>query len=260
MGLSDKDKRGIQIIIGIALAAAVLLGITIYLDATRPDLDLVDFCPKDESVPETIVLIDRTDPLSKTQQDFVWKRLGQLSETLTIYEKLSIYALSDDRSTWSAEPLFSFCNPGKKANPLYQTEWQIHQRFRKRFGGPLQEVLRQLLQDKETKQSPIMEMVETLSLKPNVLPSAPRRRLILVSDMMQNVPAYSHYQLPINYSTFASSVYAKAQRVNLSGATVEIVYLERETFKTYQNVQHAEFWEEWFHNNGAKLTRVDRVR
>jgi hypothetical protein len=260
MRLSEKDKQGLKLIVLIVVLASVLVGFFVYEHFRKVEIYEDTMCPKRRAVPEVLILIDKTDPLSDTQRAFVWKRISQIAETLELYERLSIYVLSDDRSTWSAAPLFAICNPGSTGNPLYQTEWQIHKNFRLKFGGPLESVLESLLVDRETKYSPIMEMVESLSLKTDVNGLAPRRRLVIISDMMQNTPAYSHYRLPIDYPAFSNSDYARQQKVNLSNAEASIIYLERESRKNYQSAAHVKFWEQWLHRNGAKLVAMERVR
>ena len=55
------------------------------------------------------------------------------------------------------------------------------------------------------------------------------RRLIIVSDLLQNVATYSHYTTAPDYEQFRHSPYAKFVSTSFAGIEVEIVYLNNQT-------------------------------
>lgn len=256
----DLDRKAVRNFVVIAAFIVGIIAYNVYRLYNAPALDLGTFCPEGGKVNHTIVLIDRTDPLSATQRDEIIKQLNALKSRLELYEKLSIFVLSDDESSWSAKPVFSMCNPGSKANPLTNTESKVRRRFEAFFSLPLQDKLNELMQIKESTHSPILEMLQSVSVKPDFANSA-HRRIVIVSDMMQNVSGYSHYSNgSLNYREFSKTVYGQSQNLKLTDVEVEILYLEREPLKKYQNVKHIRFWQEYFQSSGAKLKDIQRLR
>jgi hypothetical protein len=253
------DRLGKRIVIGVVFIALVLSIIILIVNANTPELDNA-LCPKEGPSAETVVIIDRTDPLTLTQKEFISKRVRQLADNLKQYERVSVYGLSDDMNTWNASPVRSICNPGSSANPFYQNPKKIRDLYERKFLQPIESDLSALQSDHASQYSPIMEMVESVSLRPELSRVPPKRHFVIVSDMMQNTPEYSHYKLPISYQNFATSPYAKSQRVSLRKASVEVIYLDREELKKYQQTQHIEFWQQWFYEGGAKMAPVIRVR
>ena len=84
--------------------------------------------------------------------------------------------------------------------------------------------------------------------------STKKRRLIVVSDMLQNTPEYSHYQNGADFSAWRNSAHGREfPQFSLLGVEVEILYLKRtdDFARAAQNRGHVRFWEDYFVELGA---------
>ncbi len=225
------------------------------------DIDETDLCPLDRAYPHTVLLVDKTDPFTPSQQLFLKNLTNKVKLELERYEKLSIYIL-DDENYLAPTPMFTMCNPGTGAgaNEFYQNPPRVQKRFDDFFGAPLEAVLAKLLEGAEAPHSPIMEMLREVSFIDDFNTETPERRLIVVSDMLQNMPAYSHYRRSIDYDGFAASAYADEVAALLGGVTVKVVYLWRPRTRNFQGRGHIRFWDRYFAEFGANLVEVERVR
>lgn len=253
------DRLGVILISGSAAVVIALLGVRFLIGGES--IDKTDLCPIDRPYPHTVLLVDKTDPFTPSQQRFLRNLTNKVKFDLERYEKLSIYVL-DNENYLAPAPVFAMCNPGTGAgaNELYQNPQRVQQRFDEFFGDPLDAVLEKLLEAAEAPHSPIMEMLREVSFVDDFNTETPERRLIVVSDMLQNMPAYSHYQDSIDYDGFAASAYADEVAALLGGVTVTVVYLWRPGTRNLQGLGHIRFWDRYFAEFGARLVEVERVR
>ena len=254
-----QDQLGKRILIIVGLVAMGLIATKLVLDLRRPEL-VENLCPKDGPLKEVVVLVDRTDPFTETQRKFVTQWISTVGQRLNQYERLSLYGLSSDESSWNAEPIFSQCSPGSQANELYQTKSKVRSAYLKSFEGPLNIALSEILTNAVHSSSPIMEMVFSISRRPELSGRVPERHFVIVSDMMQNSKDYTQYKLPIDYREFAKSPFSRTHNFGLERAAISILYLERQSLQNYQNSAHVEFWERWFSDKGARIVEVVSIR
>ncbi len=204
-------------------------------------------------------MIDKTDPLTGSQEDTLRSKISKLrNKDLQLYEKLSIYVL-DDRNYAFPEPRFAFCNPGgrKHANRIYQNPELMQNKFDEVFGTPLNKALADIQLGDTRPSSPIMEMIQTVGRLRDFRPTPThRRRLIIFSDMLQNVPDYSHYRTKPDYRIFKENSYAQRLRVDLGGVEVRIIYLLRNGARHLQTNAHGVFWEQYLESLGAQLSEI----
>lgn len=137
------------------------------------------------------------------------------------------------------------------ANELYQNPRMIRLRFEERFGEPLDTLLTDLTKGEVADRSPIMEMIRNVAYKGEFRDETAKRRLILISDMLQHMPEYSHYRTPVDYEAFAKSRYFEQVRPSLPGVEVRVIYLIRRGRESIQTAGHAVFWERFFKAAGA---------
>ncbi|MNG12715.1 hypothetical protein D3C84_963460 [compost metagenome] len=57
-----------------------------------------------------------------------------------------------------------------------------------------------------------------------------------------------------NYQSFSATVYGERSKTDLSGVKVEIHYLMK--YPKLQTMKQLHFWESYFEDAGAQLTRV----
>ena len=258
-GLSAQDRKGIEIA-GFAISFLfTLAALAVYLSGDRPDPETL--CLKNLQA-HTVILIDQSDALNKTQQRYVENMVQDFKKRLTRFEKFSIYILSE-KDYVAPTPVFSKCYPGSgdEANPVYQNPAKVQKKFQEFFQTPLQRELDRLLEPKTSETSPIMEMLREISYKDDFSSSVPLRRLLVVSDLVQNVPMYSQYKDPIDFEYFQKLNYSGEVKAELSGVQVTLAYIMRGDPETgLQQNSHTNFWMQYFATLGAQVALVQKIR
>lgn len=247
------------IIIGACLAVfCALFASAIVLSGESYDPET--FC-LDELSAHTAIVLDKTDPLNKGQQDFVLKYINKEKNRLKDFEKLSIFTLTEDTYI-DPEPVFSKCSPGtgENANGLYQNPKKIRLKFEKFFSAPLKEMLENIFSDNTNNQSPIFEMIRELSYREDFGKNVPERTLIIISDMMHHTSSYSHYREKTAYEDFSETSYGYEVVADLDSLTVKIIYLLRPGLTNVQGKRHLLFWEKYFQAMGAEIVEVRKIR
>jgi hypothetical protein len=260
LGRRARQRRTRELILGtlgfIAVAAIVLGGL--YYAKSRPkSLDKESLCPANGPTGHYVLLVDRTDPLSFTQMEAFKVTLRELVEKRTAEGYLlSVFVLGADFKE-GAKPIAELCNPGSGQNKSDLTEnvRQLKKQYQERFLDPLLKQSDALLATEPAKFSPILEMMQLVAIngfrKHNV--KGPRR-LIVMSDMLQNTPQYSMYKGTPDYSTFASSSYGQKAQLELHGVEVEVHYLMNSP--QLQTKRNLKFWEDYFDKAGARIVAV----
>ena len=243
-----------------ALSAAFLLvaGMAALLAAGRAgEYNAETFCPKNGEYARTAILIDGTDSLSDGQIKSVLEETGALRGRLELYEWTGVFVLGEDNLTLP-RPEIAICNPGNEntANPIYQNPRDIRRRFDRKFARPLQNAVAGLSALPPGNTSPILEMIRAVALDRD-FDSSQKRRLIIISDMLQNVPQYSHYQDGADFTAWQKTTYAREfLQLSLTGVEVEIWYIKRADWRELQTRRHVDFWEKYFAAAGASVSRV----
>lgn len=255
--LSKKDKQGIIVMVASLLGLIVLGMIPVIVNLTSVPYDEETLCPLHEDYAHTVILIDKTDPLTETQEGLVQRLIERIKSDMLLHEKLSIYVLDDTNYSFPTAK-FSLCNPGtgENASPIYQNPRLMERKFEDNFGTPLTLALDGIQLGDTRPNSPVMEMIASIAALDDFQPSDQRRRLIIFSDMLQNMPGYSHYRVTPDFASFANTDYARAQLVDMRGVQVQIVYLLRDGGAKRQTNRHGLFWEQYFDRMGAKLTEI----
>ncbi len=228
----------------------------------RIQYDPVSACPvlSGQVAPRahTVILIDETDTLTDIQADQVRNLLQKTANNeLQPGELLSIYVLGDDFRT-NRRPIFEMCKirDGSDADALTENEKLMRKRFRERFQGPLMAKIDTLLLPKPVaKQSPLMEMVQSISVNSfDKWMTSGNRRLIVVSDMIQNVRDFTMFKSQPEFEKFNKSPYAQKVKTRLPDTSVELYYLSN--YPKLQTNRNAEFWRQYFNNSGAMVEKI----
>jgi hypothetical protein len=250
--------------IGTVLLLIVLfVVIMIVLRNRYIEVDSATNCPRDKAktYPSTLLIIDRTDPMTPSQKLYLMGYVAELKRSFILFEKVAIYPI-DRTSGGSPMPLFERCNPGspEEANVLFENPAQITEKFETDFSRPFSLTIEQSVAQATAEISPIIETIQAVMSNHALDDRIKSKRLILVSDMLQNVPDYSHYRQGWSYNTFSRSAYAQRARCDLLGVRVTIVYLWRPSLSPEQVDAHLLFWEKFIQEQGGILDRVFKVR
>ena len=149
------------------------------------------------------------------------------------------------------------CAFGKDYDPYTQSEgilWMIVE-----AGSVPADATTAPLDTPEAATSPIFEAIQAVALRTfddPKLDDVPSRRLVLVSDLMQNVPgSLSMYQGVPKFDDVARTPYWLDVKAELERVDVTVLYLQRPTSQRLWQSQ-IEFWSRYFEAQGASIARV----
>lgn len=205
------------------------------------------------------MIIDKTDPMTGQEQQVIDARGHSLARyELHKGERLSIWAIGDhEDGTLSKE--FCLTSPGFTANGITDNERMVRARFDSTFARPMDAVLADVTRREIAATSPIMESLREVGELKEFTDVQGPRRILIVSDMLQNSHVYSQYGAARDFASFSRLPVWRELRSSLEGVSVEIVYLHRPRDARYQNAFHREFWREYFKACGASHVAFSRV-
>jgi hypothetical protein len=246
------------------LAIGVLAaGAYVYATAARPPmLDKTSLCPVDGPRSVTVVLLDSTDDIPDIARREVRTALTDLAETLPAYGLLEIRLLDADAA--GGRTVFAKCNPGDGSN---LSEYTSNPRLAKKrwmdgFREPLDQALETGFRPLPGKVSPIMETVQRIAVDRFTGRSADQvpKQLVLISDMIEHEADYSQYAGDLSYDRFKASRAYRKLRTDLHGADVQIYYIQRNTGKPLNSIDHIRFWADWIRDNNGRLKQASKLQ
>lgn len=260
VGKRGRQRQRKSIIFG-TLILLVVIGIAagaIYYQVTRTrPLDADSLCPADGPAGHYVLLLDTTDPLTFTQDKAFKVMLLDLVNTRIPEGYLfSVFALGEDFKS-TADPLIELCNPGSdKDQSQFTANLERRKRqYQERFVGPLIKQSEALMSTQSAKTSPIFEMLQLVGInafrKHNI---KGERRLVIVSDMLQNTDQFTMYKEIGDYPTFARTDYGRRTQPDLQGVQIELHYLMNTP--KLQTRRNLDFWEALFNKAGARVVAV----
>ena len=155
----------------------------------------------------------------------------------------------------AARPLVVFLHgKGERGNDLYENNRKITKDFYLRFLVPVTTTLEDSLTTEVGEQSPILETLQLIS-RSQEIDDGGRKTLIVVSDMLQHTAAFNHYGPRRGYDDFVRSGFATDVKADFRDWNVIVIYLRRYRDRQLQQAAHLDFWQRYFHESGAKITR-----
>ena len=228
-----------------------------------PDRDPETGCPEGGPAALTAILVDVTDQVGAISRADVLAHLDEYVSNSREDEMVLAYEAKPVGSQ-IGEPLLSVCHPG---DPEAASEWTenprlIRRRLEERFERPLEDLFADLLGREEAPTSPLMESVQSVAV--SVLGRHENadlpKRLILVSDLMQNTRNLSFFRQSVDYDRFTATVGADALSTDLRGAAVEILFVQRAAHRRLGDTRGlVDFWGRWIEDQGGTLNRVARI-
>lgn len=263
---SSSGKGRASIVGGVALVLASVAMISGYAWLKAKSWETVETdaktgCPvKLGPNSVTAVLFDTSDPVPAATMEDLANKFRQIAGSIKQGGYLWVGTLTPQPG--NLHVLFSRCNPGDGSTvDMWTSNPDKHQRiWEEAFDKPLKELPSQLPADSQADQSPIMAGIQKvkLSLFDNGMFDKVPKRLVLVSDMIENTSAYSQYKSGADYSVFKKSLANSRYRTDLLGADVTILYFNRPERK-FSSVDHANFWTQWLSDNGGDLSDFTKL-
>jgi len=248
-----RQHRMALINFAIAATAIGIIGFTVYALQPKPYDERTLCTISDELPPHTAIIIDKTDSYSETQAQLIADVIRSAGRGLAVGERLTLFEL-DARGVFNPRGEFTLCNPGRGAqvNPLFRNPKIIEERYAALFEGPLEQQLADLVEPKEAPASPILEAVARLGQTEAFSEAVPRRRVILISDMLQNSDVFSAYggggELPAGLTPAQDVSDLVLQRYGpvLDGVSLEVRLIPRERFVDMQRGALKQYWQDVF--------------
>ena len=196
MGRRRRRRQQRQAILNFAIAglAVAIIGWTIYALQPAP-YDPETLCVlSDEPPPHMAIIIDKTDEYTETQAELIASVIRRTQQRLDVGERMTLFEL-DENGRFDPRGEFSLCNPGRgtQVNPLFRNPGMIEERYERLFETPMEAALVDLVVPKEAPASPVVEAVARLSQTEAFSPDVPRRRIVLISDVLQNSDLFTVY-------------------------------------------------------------------
>ncbi len=256
--MRGKDILGF---LNILIVLGILGGISYLALVLQPEeYDPDTLCLAGDVPPHVGVVIDKTDLYSPEQAARIEALVLENRDRLQISERMTLFEL-DARGELVNTNDFSLCNPGRgdQINPLYRNPQRVEARYQALFEGPLQAALSDLVEPKESPSSPIIESLARLAVTENFDPETPGRRIVLVSDMLQNSQLFTVYgrnrgalesRLP-DPRDVAAAIEDEVGEA-LAGVTIEVYLIPRRTWERDQETVIRAYWSEVFRQLGVR--------
>ncbi|TAL34957.1 MAG: hypothetical protein EPN98_07825 [Phenylobacterium sp.] len=254
-------RSGLFKIAGVAVAVAAV-GVLYYsVMSGRKALDPETLCPA-EPTSMTVLLVDVTDPLNPAQRQDFMNQLAGLKNSIPRYGQLTV-AKVDATSDKLLAPVIVRCNPGTAADANSATgdPGKLQKQWEEGFSRPLDAAFEQLSKASGAETSPILESIQSVNLTELQKPATrdKPKRLIIVSDLLQNTAEASFYgALPTPETFLASPAFQKA-RTDLRGVELELWMLQRPDGAATQPRALPDLWDAAISKQGGFVKRVYNV-
>jgi len=253
-------------ILSAAIILVVLLSILIFFiikgcGGDNPP-DPITLCPTDRPPSEvTVLILDLTDEFSEPQKIKILNEIERIQTTIPQFGLIEVYTINQlDRRV--VTPVIHLCNPGNGAemSPIYENPAMAFQRW-KSFLNQLDTELSKLMSMPESPTSPIFEVIQATALRTfnkREYDGIPKR-LVIVSDLIQNVPGkLTQVSEILPFTDFKNTDYFTEVRCDLRAVQVYLYYLVR-TNKSQKWPDHKIFWEQYFLSQGASVEKLEPI-
>jgi hypothetical protein len=251
-------------LLALVLIALISAGIALHVTGQRAlvPTDPETLCPTGQPPAEVVVwLLDMTDEFTQAQKLKIGNEFERLTNGIARFGLIEAYTV-DLLEQGVTKPVLHLCNPGTGAelsrwyeNPeLAAKKW-------KQFAGLLDTELERLLALPGSQTSAIFEAVQATALRTFNRPQYHKipKRLVVVSDLMQNVPGkLNMYREIPKFEDFKKTPYFAEVAANLSGVVVTLLYLVRPN-APQKWPEHRLFWEQYFRMQGGTVELLDPV-
>jgi hypothetical protein len=222
-------------------------------------LDPATLCPRKGTGVATLIIIDRTDPLTSADQlrtrDLIEKERAAARRGDRIVVKL----LRQEAGTSNVvlDTIVDLCNPGEEANPFFENPKRVAARYRGAFLQPIDAALVSVAGQTSAPASPIARSIQS-SIDELAEPSK-TLRLILISDLMEHGPNASAYNGTLTDGALRRVITprtgAKSQE-----ASIAILLLPRPRHSAKQTAA-LKVWQAFFKNiSGQEPSVIDPNR
>lgn len=270
---------------GIGVSALVLgIGyITVQdLNTLKPDEETGCYT-QTTAQDSTIAFVDSSDPGFDGVQsrDLVRAFTNLYKRDLRFNEHLSVITTQQSRIGTIPDPVIELCGGAKSsaelenigaagATPAFLKR-QSEKTFEKQVEPQLAEIfaVNPTSANRQSRESPILEQIQSLSRLPAFSDQAGQKKLIVVSDMLQNTTdlqfCKTQGHLPSYFSFKESPEFDRVRPASLTGTDVTIYMLVRGTlgqppYSFCTEPELTQWWKDFLTDAGARSVDVIRIR
>jgi hypothetical protein len=187
---------------GVAIAGTLTFAYFYFQPLPRDEESLCLKSPRSASAvteaAQHVLLVDKTDKWPEAQGARLRRVITTMRDELGLNERLSIFVF-ENKVEEGFPPVFSLCNPGRASdtNILTSNPRRWERKFNESFGRPLDEQIDQLTKPAQGDNSPILEILIDITNREELNRGNIPRRIVIVSDMLQNSDAYTFFPKPV---------------------------------------------------------------
>lgn len=242
---NDDSPLGHRLLLGVALLATIGF-VTFVIINDPPDTDLATNCPIDQSKTKgsIFVLLDATEELSATQQDFIKDTVYSVVNAARKYDRISIFEVRPSRDE-VLSPLFNYCKPSKNAlgSPIVQLFEE------QQFKTNLQDYFDSI--DYELPASPIIQAIGSVAT--NFPANGSRKHLIIASDFIEYSELLNQYDPAWESAYQQNSKLVRDAAPILDRVELAMLFIPRPKV-SHHDKQFAGWWRRFLSESGARIT------
>ena len=249
--VKKKNAIGVLLLLFASIAIAGALAAYAYVVVTKDVLDARN-CSTNGPASLTVVLIDATDPFEQRQLENIRQGIVGLVRDLKQNDEVHIYTLRPDGKR-IRQPDFDQCKPKESGNQWIENTRQVKEKFDVEFQGKLDASLEAAVQPHPANESPILEALADIGISSfGTVPAQTPKRLVVVSDLLQNGSGISHYRPPVlTIDQFKKLPNSVGLTPRLDGVKYCVKRVVRPETRPLQNGAQWAFWYGLFELAGA---------
>lgn len=184
--LSQKDKKGIWLIVGVSAIFIAIFAAKIGFDKhVKPGPDNCVGTP----VANTVIVLDYSEEIpEQTRREIAARAMARITGQVKVNERVTVFTVSDD-SQRALRPIVSVCKPPDDGNRMVEGVQMIQKRFQETFEKPIRDVL--LTNPVEGKESPIAQTLTDIALSEYL--GGDNNTLLVFSDMLEHTTKFTMY-------------------------------------------------------------------
>ena len=244
----------LAVLIGLAVILAIGSIFYINMSKVKIEIDPNTLCQVDQKPTDIIaILIDATEGLPERAARQASIRIKQALSSAPENSLINLYSIKSGNES-HIEPIAHICKPssGENVSNLTGNKNYSIKQYKERFLKPLKFQIDDLIDAKSSSTSPLIESMQSAiieSFEANA--NTGEKRLIIVSDMIQNTNLYSFYREKPSYKNY-NDISAQSGKgiLRLDGIKVEILVVAR-SFPKGTRKDVVDFWSHFLTDKGA---------
>lgn len=264
----NRARRG-ESKLGIVAASFLMFVVVVFIGGIftfsanneLKEIDEKTLCYKDD-VPTDIIaiLIDSTEPLDEKTVRNAQKEIENIIKNSPTNTLVNLYAI-ETGSEKHIRPIANLCKPddGTSASELTSSPAWIKKIFNDKFVLPLTDHLTSLLKMPPSTSSPIIESLQSAVIESFLShENSGDKKIVLISDMIQNTSMYSFYKESVSFNSYFSKVKNSGSGLlNLTDINIQVLVVPNNVPNgTREDLTR--FWGKFFRENNANSNVILR--